>query len=42
MTLKTLAFMAIIAAVIVAGLLFLHTDAGAGLHDWLRALHGSR
>jgi hypothetical protein len=42
MTLKTLAFMAIIAAVIVAGLLFMHGDAGGALHDWLRAMHGSR
>ena len=42
MSLKTLGILAILAAAIAAGLLFLHTDAGSGVHDWLRSLHGQR
>jgi hypothetical protein len=42
MTLKTLAFIAIAAAVLVAGLLVMHGHGGSEIHDWLRSLHGTR
>ena len=42
MTLKTLALMAIVAAVIVAGLLVMHGHGGGPVVDWLRSLHGTR
>ena len=42
MSLKTLGVLAILAALIVTGMLLLHTDAGSGVHDWLRSLHGQR
>lgn len=37
-----LGVLAVVAAVIVAALLFLHGDQGGAVHDWLRSLHGSR
>ena len=42
MTLKTLVFMTIAAAVIVAGLLVMHGHGGGAVVDWLRSLHGAR
>ena len=42
MSLKTLAFMAVVAAVLVAGLLVMHGQSGGVIVDWLRSLHGTR
>ena len=42
MSLKMLGVLAIVAAVLVAGLLVLHGENGGAVHDWLRSLHGSR
>ena len=42
MTLKTLALLAIAAAIVVAGLLITHGHGGGAVHDWLRAMHGQR
>jgi hypothetical protein len=42
MSLKALALMAIVAAVLVAGLLVMHAHGGGAVVDWLRSLHGAR
>ena len=42
MSLKALAFMAIVAAVIVAALVVMHGHGGGAVVDWLKALHGTR
>jgi hypothetical protein len=42
MSLKTLAVMAIVAAVLVVGLLVMHGHGGGAAVDWLRSLHGTR
>jgi len=42
MSLKALAVMAILAALLVAGLLVMHGHGGGAVGDWVRALHGAR
>jgi len=42
MSLKALGLLAVVAAVIVAGLLITHGHGGGVVHDWLRSLHGQR
>jgi hypothetical protein len=42
MSLKALGALAIVAAIIVAGLLIMHGHGGGVVHDWLRSLHGQR
>jgi hypothetical protein len=42
MSLKTLGILAIVGALIVAGVLVMHGDHGGVVHDWLRSLHGQR
>ena len=42
MSLKALAVMGIVAAVIVAGLLVMHGHGSGAVVDWLRSMHGGR
>jgi hypothetical protein len=42
MSLKALGVLAIVAAILVAGLLIMHGHGGGVVHDWLRAMHGQR